>query len=170
MSRTEMLGVPPKSSGRIVVKDEDVAAFVSEGYVVIEPTDLPLTGVKVPGKAKKKAAISKPDPLAGKTTEEVRSELEQARVADEEAANRAEAEMADAAEDAEADRTEDAELFAKIMRAYTPELKTIAEKYGLDINLDALGSVPERRDFVASQLGLLIEDDDPVEDTAGDGE
>ena len=159
MSRTEMLGVPPKSSGRIVVKDEDVAAFVSEGYVVIEPTDLPLSGVRVPGKAKKKAAISKPDPLAGKTTEEVRSELEQARVADEEAAAVAAVEAA-----------EDAELLAKIMRAYTPELKTIAEKYGLDINLDALGSVPERRDFVASQLGLLIEDDDPVEDTAGDGE
>ena len=159
MSRTEMLGVPPKSSGRIVVKDEDVAAFVSEGYVVIEPTDLPLSGVRVPGKAKKKAAISKPDPLAGKTTEEVRSELEQACIADEEASAVAAVEAA-----------EDAELFAKIMRAYTPELKTIAEKYGLDINLDALGSVPERRDFVASQLGLLIEDDDPVEDTAGDGE
>lgn len=159
MSRTEMLGVPPKSSGRIVVKDEDVAAFVSEGYVVIEPTDLPLSGVRVPGKAKKNAAISKPDPLAGKTTEEVRSELEQARVADEEAAAVAAVEAA-----------EDAELLAKIMRAYTPELKTIAEKNGLDVNLDALGSVPERRDFVASQLGLLIEDDDPVEDTAGDGE
>ena len=158
MSRTEMLGVPPKSSGRIVVKDEDVAAFVSEGYVVIEPTDLPLSGVRVPGKAKKKAAISKPDPLAGKTTEEVRSELEQARVADEEAVAVAAVEAA-----------EDAELLAKIMRAYTPELKTIAEKNGLDVNLDALGSVPERRDLVANQLGL-IDDDDPVEDTAGDGE
>jgi hypothetical protein len=48
-----MVGVAPKQSGRIVVADEDVGYFEAVGWMVIEPTDLPLSGVNVPGKAEK---------------------------------------------------------------------------------------------------------------------
>jgi hypothetical protein len=44
-----MVGRKPKQSGRIVVRDEDVAAFESVGWVAIEPTSLPLSGRPVPG-------------------------------------------------------------------------------------------------------------------------
>jgi hypothetical protein len=99
-----------------------------------------------------KRTCSKPDPLAGKSTEEIRSELEQARLSDEESAAKAAA----------------GELLAQITKANTAQLRTIVEEKGLSIDGYEYMSRSEKRNAIALALGLV--EDEPAADGDGDGD
>jgi hypothetical protein len=76
--RTEMVGVSPKQNGRVVVADEDVSYFEAVGWAVVESTDLPLSGINVPGKVERTKEPKEPPKDNEITEDELKAKINKA--------------------------------------------------------------------------------------------